>query len=362
MGPANYEDTFMLGRGNLRRFISLHAGSEDTLTRNAARKISLVTDWSGTGAAEIGACFFQDDVKEVLGLQKDCFEFYRASDISKVCREVILSHRSPPKHLMGDMLDRMPSDLKSELLDLLVEYKRRLRKRKRNNGRTGLVRELGRAFIKEAWKLTKKALPRFHRTAHCYICNKQCPIYPKRTGGLVIAFVGNTCLPWSSMGNRMGWLDDCSLEYLQFMGEITVAKVDMFVNECTRTFDHVAVQEMLKDTMILEAAMTDPAMEGVPAHRPRLYVRGYRRETITCEVPWSRNDRIMAPVEHLGAQGFPVLLREEHPAAQHCPRFFHRRGVSKHFRELAGISMHLIQVSEVLLFTLGGLRVIANRS
>ena len=89
---------------------------------NTKLEVTLVTDYSGAGGAEIGlACVRRAMLRN--GLQAFDIQVLRAGDVDSSCRAILLNHPGElcPQHVFGDMLERLKPGVVSSLRVWLQE-------------------------------------------------------------------------------------------------------------------------------------------------------------------------------------------------------------------------------------------------
>ena len=341
-GPLRHEDRFAVRDSQIRSFIQHHGHT--TLEENTCTDVCLLTDWSGAATPEFYLRSFRKEVAQCLGIDSSKLgriTLYRASETQEHCRSALLTMKDGPRHVFGSICDRMPPDALSELQVLLEFYTTRWRKRKtqipcgaprlrkvRRKVRRKFVKggqqcaALGQEFMREAWSLLQAAGPPLTK-AYCYRCCQECPVNPtKQDNCSYISVVGNTCVPWSSMGAMMGWLHCCSLPFLQYVHELLTGPVDAGIQECTPGFDHDLFAELVAPSIVIEHALLCPSKAGDPARRLRKYVRHHRRGVFEPRVAYNGTsvEQVMQRTLAADAQIFCV-------APQTC--------IDKHMAELA---------------------------
>jgi hypothetical protein len=125
-------------------------------------------------------------------------------------------------------------------------------------------------------------------SAYCYRCKKQCKVTkgPSDSGELSMWVGGNTCTPWSSSGDRLGWLDPCSIVNMIYLHFLNVTSPDFVINECTPFYDVKVMETFLTshDPFHIHFGPTDL---GLPVSRDRVYSILGKKVVVKSIVPWS---------------------------------------------------------------------------
>ncbi|MCP4243677.1 MAG: hypothetical protein GY772_24245 [bacterium] len=82
---------------------------------------------------------------------------------------------------------------------------------------------------------------------------------------------GQTCTPWSSVGEQMGWLDPESIAALVWAFSANQMRPDHIIDECTQGFDHEFFASVFAEHYTIHPLKFCPTQLGIPAHRPRKY-------------------------------------------------------------------------------------------
>ena len=217
------------------------------------------------------------------------------------------------KHVMSNILNRVSSQTLKDLESLLGKYQKMFDQRlakvkakaaakiapKKGKGKrtpkvtekqaaASLARTFGREFLDKGWELLKGA--EFKSTDHCQCCDQQCPVHPPsadREGRRYINLSGSTCVPWSSMGTKLGWLHSCTIVFLVWLADLVRASPDIIVDECTRNFDQAAMERLLADTYTAQSLTFSPTNMGLPTRRMRKYTIFVRKDNLKFTIDWS---------------------------------------------------------------------------
>lgn len=313
-------------------FTSLGPSIEQQWNAMKGEGIVITTDYSGIGTSEFAIALIMEALIHYGHLATTEAEqfaiFWRSCDILRSCRKVMkdMPAAHKPRHIAGDLLTRLSSDvlhrlrvaLKAALRDftkgttrLKKEIARVARQRQQRaarkqaggsrralvkkrpastsaSSRADLVRDHGRAFLKTGWAEVCKEPPAAQ--GHCYVCMKRCDLHPSatdRANRRYINLSGNTCIPWSTMGQKMGWLHEATISMLSWLWSLVSAKVDIIVNECTPRFDITAVAELVSDSYIMKTCVFGPDSLGIPVRRTRRYSIFIRKDQLTFHVDYT---------------------------------------------------------------------------
>jgi hypothetical protein len=123
--------------------------------------------------------------------------FYAAWDSAPAARDALLSHsvRTRPKHVSGDLLDRVPVDYHVELKRLERSYLDQWAYTKREAELGGLTKQelaetntsLGAEYVAKLSSILKGVC--FLDDAWCYVDSRRCPSSPRRQESLLQAFI-----------------------------------------------------------------------------------------------------------------------------------------------------------------------------
>lgn len=225
-----------------------------------------------------GRLALKDALRE-RGIEGPAIEFYRASDISPSCRDVLDRLPNGCEHTGADMLDRFRPDALAMLKLMLAEAELNLElqlaedKNAAGGNAISITLECGRDFLRRAWNAIRDEAV-LQPMMRCYKHGGLCSPFPSasaRAGKLMMAVGGNTCTPWSRMGRRRGWIHEASLCFLLWMREICEHKPNVVVQECTTDFDAEMMHELMSADFKAFTVCTDPREQGHPRSRPRKY-------------------------------------------------------------------------------------------
>ena len=275
-GPRSFEELVNNTEFTLPRLVSFVTAISGKSPLEYLNNVTLVvtTSYSGIGTIEWCMLFIQHALA-TMGCKLNLV-LWSATDYACRCRKLLMKHRHPPRHVFGDLLDRLPAGILDRLTKLQDSFHDQLPapaagKKKR----TQAAKALGEEFLKQACKLLEaEAKPDTAATAWCYSCNKYCKVAPDvPANGLWIEAGGNTCTPWSTSGSMLGWLDPMSLPALAWGWWMRHARPHAILNECVlgwpaaTFFKHMLAG--LRFTM--ETVKQNPLSQGIPSARPRSY-------------------------------------------------------------------------------------------
>ena len=153
---------------------------------------------------------------------------WRACDIDHTCRSVLKSHppSSHARHTMVDIMARL-GPFNHGKTDRLLETHRANFVRDMEAGadsKSNLVMKHGRAYATKLWNYIK-TISVLTQT-FCVCCFAQCPLHPPpavRRDKRYMTVLGNTCIPWSMMGSKFGWLHECTLVFMAWLRDVLEA-------------------------------------------------------------------------------------------------------------------------------------------
>ena len=192
-----------------------------------------------------------------------------------------------PQCLFGDILERAPQHAleilqrrQQECLGVLEVEGSKKRKMSPSKGLQKRIRDMGREFISDAVQLLRQSLPTKKQVrAHCYVHGSSCRLrvhpHPPGDGSRMstsISVTGFSCVDWSAMGKRLGWLGGSSLVWAQWCAELLAREEDWAVCECTDGFDAEHFQSIISDVYELRCIFVSPQTLGEPASRMRVYM------------------------------------------------------------------------------------------
>ena len=254
--------------------------------------LDVVTFMSGTGAAEmalrgITQAAASDDAS-TLGTEaashwcaEPMIKFHSTCDTNPVCRRVCENHPKDTRaaHSFGDILECVPPPVLKRLKDGLSSARDAYRRRAEQIGGEdhAKLRELrvrlGKKWAGRATTILEDWTPqRDHLKSKCYRHNDMCPTFPAAESRFLLIVAGVCCQPWSRKGKQMGWLDDRCLPTLVLARMLKAIGVDGACIECTPFFDFDTFHGILQSHFIGNSKATNPALEGKPVRRARLYM------------------------------------------------------------------------------------------
>ncbi len=299
-GPENLEAILVWPWHAAQRILQ-HAktqgveGFEGSL-RKVLANVQVTTSYSGMGCAE-GVLPLLKDAFSSLGIEAS-FTTFSATDVSRECREVLCDHKDAPRHVFGDILERLLRQTRIRLENLGAHLRAKLERRVLRRGgcesgegrrfRRQMVRELGEQHL-SALRTTLSAVD-FASAGACQCARHGAPCSadarPSNTadGGVApsppslwVEVAGTTCVAWSSMGAGLGWLDGSALPCLVWLFWVRFQQPDIVIHECTTRFDEAVLVELLGDMYDVESLNTSPPIMGIPSMRLRKYTMCLRR-------------------------------------------------------------------------------------
>ena len=183
---------------------------------------------------------------------------YSACEVCPLARAVLASHpaASRPRHIFGDILDRVPAAVLSDLRAVEQHYMKLWQDTKAEFALKNITKseatqwhsQLSESYVASLMPIFSAL--EFNGEAWCYLHKKKCPISPRQGGystQLWTEAAGTTCCPWSSMPiNIMNkWLDPATLPCLTWAFGLRFYCPDMFQHECTEAFPHCMLDRIL---------------------------------------------------------------------------------------------------------------------
>ncbi len=247
----------------------------------------LTTSYSGQGCPEAAVEMLQNYLQE-FGIMLSV-RTHSATDANAVCRRVLQMHTGSgkPQHVFREILDIIPTELRSKLAAKAPMLRRRLDEHvaevtKRHGAAEGAasrsvqVKRLGSRYVRYvARRLESVDLA---RRAWCDRHDRECDLLPSVSAQcLHIECAGTTCVAWGGLGAHYQWLDDSSLPCLVWCTWVKRVAPHIVVHECTRTFDHHTLQHLMGADYWVSSCVTCPTDGGVPSRRPRKYTVALHR-------------------------------------------------------------------------------------
>jgi len=290
-GPRNLSEVLGVLRPAVAKVVEVarEAGMmlNDRLAGTDWEEVVVTTSYSGMGCAEAAISMVRHHLLEIGIVAK--VTMFSATDINAICRAVLLRHKaeSASEHVFGDVLDRIPSDLRQKLENAAARLRssvtRRTGAERLAKGadaaaayRKAAVLRLGRRYIQDVRKLLEQTAFPAGQLASCQRHGCMCRVCPvKDTRGhphpLHVEIAGTTCTAWSSMGAGWGWLDKSALPCMVWMFWVLAVEPDIVLHECTPRFQHQQLADILDGKFWCESVVMSPEDWGVPAKRPRRY-------------------------------------------------------------------------------------------
>ena len=188
-----------------------------------------------------------------------------------------------PACVFGNMLDapRMPSAVMAELATLQADHRARLSSFLSTRALARAKASVGKEFLVAALRVIEQepAIDAKTIVSQCFTPgHRMCQVLPDvgaEPGKLHGNISGVSCLPWSSMGSKAGWLAPESLAALQLFREAEICRYDWLIVECTPQLDVAGVRLALKSFTVM-AAKISPEDTGEVQSRKRLFLVALR--------------------------------------------------------------------------------------
>ena len=245
--------------------------------------IHVTSHCSGLGTGEVATEYAVQGIMKSLGLDVGPdVHLHSSCDISEACRKVLLNH-GHSKHIFGDNVSRLPTDIQEVLKKKLQNYQAKLQnklkvvpEKAKSEARIELIDSLGDKWLADAKKILGSV--KFHRNmrATCFKCHRACMCFPSSAsvaGGLLLEVAGTTCVAFSAMSQQsMKWLDPSSIPFLTWCYTMKSILPDVVVHECVPRFDVSIFEKLLGPSgYTVSSIVFDPTDIGHPAHRSRRY-------------------------------------------------------------------------------------------
>ncbi|MCP4240020.1 MAG: hypothetical protein GY772_05620, partial [bacterium] len=255
--------------------------------------VVVTTSYSGIGCAEAALAWIRDAFQDA-GVSL-ALHFHSATDISAVCRKVLASHvrGSRPEHIFGNVQASVPASTIARLEAMGAIYRERITARvsaarlakgmeHASDVRRAEVQRLGDKFAEKATKLLAEHELDLGAIGWCHVHEKECPLAPStaRSGrALFLEVAGTTCVAWSSMGLRWGWLDPSAVPCLAWSFWMRARRPDIIIHENTPRFDLERLLALLGPELHAAVSqLTSPDDFGVPTRRWSRYALLFRRD------------------------------------------------------------------------------------
>ena len=257
-GPKTVEDLYNWPARALDVLSAKRPECVQQLVENLLSGVSLVTHYSGKGTAESALLDVADITRERENMWIPSPRCASACDISSKCRDLLLRHdeRCKPKHVFGDMLDRIP--MQSPPLSGLS------------------APEVQQHLLKHASQLYNTSSKSFcyqHYQPCCLWDGLESPGNPRERTGLLLSAAGFTCTDWSPRrtGKRPGLLGSSAPVYYHWVTENRQLQPDLLLWENSSQFDPAVLQDHLGDEYVHIVAKVCPTMIGWPQTRERYF-------------------------------------------------------------------------------------------
>ncbi|CAE7038116.1 unnamed protein product [Symbiodinium sp. CCMP2592] len=292
---GHFRRLFLWPRVFLEKLAKYSASSVEVLVDRYREGLSVVTDFSGVGSAEIACLFIEHGLKdsgseifsspEYVGLR--C---RRASDSNPACRRILLhddcnpdfqgaSHSAVSGQAHGCIFGSLEERVEPEVLQKL----RRMQGACKDNADSELdkaaedshrsiIRKWGREFVRMAVQFLQKSVTELPTKVWCYRHEQACPFcVTHEQGGIDIAIAGPPCVDWSQIGQRHGWLGDGAIPFLLWAHERRLCRERITIMENVVGFDD-DILDVVFPGYITTVFPVSLRQLGIPAHRDRIYI------------------------------------------------------------------------------------------
>ena len=279
--------------------------------------VHLTTDYSGIGSAEEamrclllaaaaaaqaeipnGSAMSQGDLEELV---EQRLLVQRCGDQDPNCRTVLLANRgcSAPHCVHGDIGERCSRRIWEETAELLANV-RKSSAAQASLSQDSLATEIFAQFMQQELK---------NVSSYCYRHLQHCRLHqptPTSSGSSCSAAVqaertstsshdsnpfeqvedlnhsgspaplrlhiaGFSCVDWSNMGSKQGWIGHSTLSFMQWLAERTQFEEDIVICEKTVAFDLDTLVKLTPKFQV-DTLTVSPTLIGEPVERRRLYI------------------------------------------------------------------------------------------
>lgn len=254
----------------------------------------LTSSYSGWGSAEMAAGQAQLHMA-AAGVWAPTIVSHSATDYKPHCRAALRSHKpeTAPKHIMNDLLERIPASVRSKLRAEASERRRVItNKFKESLARGSMpaqaqaerkqwVKSMGEEFV--ALARGELAGLSFTRDLTCSCSQhpgRRCrPAPPAGDQNFWVEVAGTTCVAWSTMSTTSwGWLDESGLPCLVWCYWVLGTKPDAVAHEIVGgSYRPQVMIDILSPVFEASSIVSSPTFWGIPSHRTRRYSVFLRR-------------------------------------------------------------------------------------
>lgn len=284
-GPETLEEALLILGGVARNIVDAAEAHGVDLSRAQpgalGKKVFLTTSYSGWGCAEVG---MSHSVRHLLASGAAVPEVvsHSATDCSQTCRKALRSHKadSAPRHVLRDLLERIPAELRDRLLGAARQHRRSITERCNREAagpaaRKQMVESAGLDWVRTA-RLELSALV-FSRDAR-FRCDRHptrrcCAAPPATQSDFWLEVAGTTCIAWSTMStSSWGWLDPSGLPCLVWCYWVLGNEPDCVAHEIVATKYRPDIMiDILAPKFVANSILSSPTFWGLPASRRRRY-------------------------------------------------------------------------------------------
>lgn len=203
-------------------------------------------------------------------------------DSSRLCRKVLMAFENCSEHVFGDLLDRMPKDVRKQIEDVVFPRPVPLALREQDPEEFQSRMQIYDALVQDAvsnireiFRLNKTRLWQPECTAWCYRHERQCQVWsaPQSSKSRVqLNVAGSTCTDWSQIGSRNGLSGESTLPFCCWLHEQAARAVPLLLHECTPRFPPQLLRDVLtEEDYEVTSVIAGPGMMGIPNDRQRIF-------------------------------------------------------------------------------------------
>ena len=315
------------------------------MERLLSRGIVGHTDFSGKRCAETALHMALEGVREsgMVSLKEDCLEWWRCSDMDRLCVQLCTDSPRPAKHVYGAVLDRVPLELQKELIKLRPNKDAPAKKR-------------AEAYVEQAAFMRSNNFNCFSNREIMGTCLKHpvqtrfdwqgcCP-HKTNVPEISLAVAGTMCTPFSSQGKKEGLSSRHTESFQLWACEMRANQYDVITHENSPFFPEAELEKSLGDGYESVVAVFGPENMGWPCRRKRKLMTCFRRDKFVWAGP--AKDMVMAEFgriffkETYGSGDYFVQVQDSaQEAALRC-RLAHSRGLKLKPEEIMDIPLRTL--------------------
>lgn len=290
-GAGDYQRLFLWPQVFLEKLGKYSASCVEVLLDRYRGGLSMVTDFSGVGSAEIAGLFIEHGLKdsgseifsspEYVGL---CCR--RASDSNPACRRILLHDDCSPDSqgawksgcIFGSLEERVEPQVLQKLRRMQDECITQANSELNHvdevvaDTERSLIKKWGRRFVQMAVQFLQESVEELPARVWCHRHEQACPFHVKcEQGGFDIAVAGPPCVDWSQIGQRQGWLGDSAIPFLLWAHERRLCQERVTVMENVPGFDDEILDIVFPGYTITVFPLSLRQL-GISAKRDRIYI------------------------------------------------------------------------------------------